>query len=87
MTNFKNIKKESYLDDIIVSAGSIQGTIDGRIAKENAIASDIMALHDEFLIDECTFKVAIQQREAMLLNGVLYISESWYGLTDKQVKT
>ena len=44
----KDSKQKKYLGDLIDSTGCIQAKIDSRIAKGNAIVSEIMAILEEF---------------------------------------
>jgi len=81
----KESKKEKYLGDLIESKGNLQATIDRRISKGNGIISEIMAILEEFPLGQHKTDVALKLREAMLLNGILFNSESWHGLTKKQI--
>ena len=81
----KESKKEEYLGDLIDSKGNLQATIDIRISEGNGIVSEIMAILKEFPLCQHKTDVALKLREAMLLNEILFNSESWHGLTKKQI--
>ena len=81
----KESKEEEYLGDLIDSKGNLQATIDSRISKGNIFVSKIMAILEEFSLYQHKSDVALKLREAMLLNGILFNSESWHGLTKKPI--
>ena len=80
-------QKEKYLGDIIDESGNIQATIENRIRKGNGIISEISSIIEEFPFGQYKLEVALKLREAMLINGILFNSESWHGVTEKQVKS
>ena len=45
-----------------------------------------MAIIEEFPFGQHKLEVAMKLREAMLLNGILYNSEPWHGITQKHIK-
>ena len=85
--NMKEAKSEKYLGGIIDSSGSIQATIERRISKGQGIVSEIMSIINEIPLGRHKIYVALKIREVMLLNGILFNSESWHGVTQKQIKS
>jgi hypothetical protein len=79
--------KEKYLGDIIDTNGNIQSTIDNRIKKGNGIISEISSIIEEFPLGKYKLPAAMKLREAMLINGILFNSESWHGVTQKHIKS
>ena len=83
----KEVKSEKYLGDVIDTSGSIQATIDSRKSKGQGIVSEILSIINEIPLGKHKIDVAMKLREVMLLNGILYNSEAWHGLTKKQVSS
>ena len=83
----KDSIKEKYLGDIIDQNASIQATIDGRISKGNGIVAEISSILEEIPFGRHKSEVAMKLRESMLLNGILFNVEAWYGTTLKQIKS
>ena len=80
--NMKEVKQEKYLGDIIDSSGTIQATIEKRVSKGEGIVSEILSIIEEIPLGKHNTEVAQKLREAMLINGILYNSEPWHGLTN-----
>ena len=70
-----------YLGDIIDTSGRIKATIQARIAKGYGIISEILAITDEIPFLHKRIKVGLQLRQAKFLNGILFNSECWHGVT------
>ena len=83
----KEADSEKYLGDTIDKNGTIQSTIESRKSKGHGIVSEIMAIINEIPLGKHKIDVAMKLREVMLLNGILYNSEAWHGVTKKHVKT
>ena len=80
-------EREKYLGDIIDKSGSLQATIESRKSKGQGIISEILSILSEIPLGKHKIVVAMKLREVMLLNGILYNSEAWHGITKKQIKT
>ena len=78
---------EKYLGDVVDSSGSIQATIDSRISKGQGIISEILSIINEIPLGRHKIDVAMKLREVMLLNGILYNSEAWHGVTKSHIKS
>ena len=81
----KMSNKEKYLGDIIDESGKIQATIDSRKTKGQGIVAEILAIINEVPLGRHRMEVALKLREAMLINGMLFNSEAWHGVTSAQV--
>ena len=81
----KEVDSEKYLGDVIDKTGSIQATINSRKSKGQGIISEILSILDEIPLGLHRIDVAMKLREVMLLNGILYNSEAWHGMTMKNI--
>ena len=82
----KESKKEKYLGDTLTNTGKIQATIDDRVSKGHGIVSEILALIDQVPLGKYRIEMGLKLRQAMLINGILFNSEVWHGVTDEHVK-
>ena len=85
--DMKDAHSERYLGDIIDETGRIKATIESRRKKGQGIRSEIMAIVNEIPFGKHRIEVALKLRESMLLNGMLYNSEAWHGITKADVAT
>jgi hypothetical protein len=76
---------EKYLGDVVDQSGTIQATINQRRSKGDGIVSEIISIINEIPLGEHKMHVALKLREAMLINGILYNSEAWHGVTSAQI--
>jgi hypothetical protein len=83
----KEAEREKYLGDVICEKDSIQATIENRKAKGQGIISEILSIIGEIPLGKHTTTVALKLREVMLLNGILFNSEAWHGVTKKHIKS
>ena len=81
----KDSQKEKYLGDTISEKGTVQSTIDDRLVKAWSYVSEISAIINEFPFGNKRIQVGLMLREAMFLNGVLYSSEAWHGVTEAHI--
>ena len=81
----KDADQEKYLGDIIHKNGSIQATIESRCKKGDGIIAEILSILNEVPLGKYKTEVGMKLRDAMLLNGILYNSEAWHGITNAQV--
>ena len=70
---------------MIDQSGSIQATIDRKKTKGDGIVSEILSIINEITIGIHKVEVALRLREAMLVNGILFNSEAWHGVTNAKI--
>ena len=80
-------KKEKYLGDYIIDSGKNDSTIEDRRSKGYGIVAEILAILDDIPLGKYKMEIGLMLRQAMLLNGILYNSEAWHSLTEKDIKT
>ena len=81
----KEAEREKYLGDIIDSTGSLEATIEHRQKKGDGIVSEILSIINEIPLGKYKVEVVLKLREAMLINGILFNSEAWHGVTLAQI--
>ena len=75
------------MGDQISNDGSNKLNIRARTNKAVGIISDIMIFLDEMCIGgKFYFKSAIFMREAHLVNGILFNSETWYNISETEMR-
>ena len=79
-------KEEKYLGDYITSSGKNDTTIEDRKNKGYGIVAEILAILDDIPLGKYKMEIGLMLRQAMLLNGILYNSEAWHSLSEKEVK-
>ena len=82
----KNSKKEKYLGDFVSSNGKIRVTIEERKSKALAMVSEITAILDDIPLGKYKMEIGLKLRQAMFINGVLFNSEAWHGVTEADIK-
>ena len=82
----KESKQEKYMGDQLHSSGKIKATIDDRTAKGYGIVSDILAILDEIPLGTYRLDIGLKLRQAKFINGILFNSEGWHGITDDDVR-
>ena len=75
-----------YLGDVVNSSGTIRDTIEDRKNKGFGIVNEILAILDEIPLGRYKMEIGLKLRQAMLLNGMLYNSEAWHAVSEKEVK-
>ena len=81
----KDSEREKYLGDIVDSNGKVQATIENRTKRGQGIITEIMSIVNDIPFGEHQTEVALRLREAMLINGMLFNSESWHGVTKANI--
>lgn len=84
-SKMKEAEKEKYLGDIIDSTGNLEATIESSQKKGDGIMSEILSIINEIPLGKYKVEVALRLREAMLINGILFNSEAWHGVTAAQI--
>ena len=77
--------KEKYLGDYIHKSGKVQETVNHRKTKGRGVVSEILSILDEIPLGKHRIEVGLKLREAMFLNGILFNSEVWHGVTNAQI--
>ena len=76
--------KEKYLGDLIDSSGTNRKTIEERKNKGYGIISEILAILEYIPLGRYKMEIWLLLRKAMLLNGILFNSESWHSVTETE---
>ena len=80
-------QKEKYVGDVITDDGKNNENIAARKGKGFGITGDIVAMLKEIPFGPYKIQAGLCMRDAMLINGMLNNSETWYGLTYLGVTT
>ena len=78
--------KEKYLGDLIDSSGTIRKTIEERKNKGYGIISEILAILEDIPLGRYKMEIGLLLRQAMLLNGILFNSESWHSVSETEYR-
>ena len=82
----KNSDKEKYLGDQLHKTAKIKVTIEDRVAKGHGIVNEIVAILSDIPLGVYRVEIGLQLRQAMFLNGVLFNSEAWHNVADKDIE-
>ena len=85
--NGKIVKSDKYVGDIIANDGTNTLKIKERTEKGYGIVNEILSIIDEIPLGPYKISVGLRLREAMLLNGILFNSESWYDLKEEDIES
>ena len=77
---------ETYLGDKLHNSGKNQTNLDSRLAKGHGKVRTIMAIIKDTPLGWWRIKAGLRLRNAMLINGMLFNSESWHGITLKDIE-
>ena len=80
-TEMEAVEHDIYLGDVISNDGKNKLNIEKRISKGLGIISQIMNILDIITFGSHYIEVALLLRESMFINGILFNSEVWYGLS------
>ena len=80
-------KEEKYLGDIVAEtlANCNSKNTDTRKNKGIGIVAQIMYILDTVSLGSFVFEIALVLREGLLVNGILYNTEVWYGTNESQI--
>ena len=78
-------EQEKYLGDQLSKACKIKATIDDRVTKGYGIVSEITAILEEIPLGIYRVEMGLKLRQAMLVNGLLFNSESWHSVTNDDI--
>ena len=82
----ENSNQEIYLGDIIDKSGSIKPNIEKRKNKGYGMISNILAIISDLPLGHWRTESGLRLRQAMLINGILFNSEAWHGISRKDVE-
>ena len=78
--------KQKYLGDIVDKSGKLRNTIEDRKNKGLGIVSEILAILKDIPLGKHRLEIGLMLRQAMLINGILFNSEAWHSISEKDVK-
>ena len=82
--------QEKYLGDLIgdtiIGDGCNEKNITNRRNKGLGLVAQIMSMLETVSLGHYLFETAMQLRESIFINGILFNSEVWYSLNKKQIK-
>ena len=81
----KEAHEVKYLGDILNAHGNPKATITDRINRGYAICGQIFALLRDIPIGNLKVQIGLELRQAWLLNGILFNSEVWHSVSDKDI--
>ena len=79
------VSHDKYLGDIISSDGKNDLNVQD-LSKGHGLVTQIMNILEKVTLGSHYFKVALQLRESIFVNGITTNAEVWYGLSSKQVE-
>ena len=82
----ENSKQETYLGDKIDKSGKILPTIQSRISRGYGAISNILAITNELPLAHWRVEAGLNMRQAMFLNGTMFNSEAWQGISDTEIQ-
>ena len=82
----KQSQEEKYLGDLVNTSGTIRKTVEERRDKGYGIVTEIIAILDEIPLGRYKLEIGLKLRQAMLLNGILFNSESWHSVTETELR-
>ena len=81
----KEVHKVKYLGDVLNANGNPKATITERINRGYAICGQIFALLRDIPIGNLKVQIGLELRQALLVNGILYNSEVWHNVSEKDI--
>ena len=82
----KNSESETYLGEIISNTGRMRSNLQERREKGFGLVSEILAILAEIPLGKYRISMPLILRQAMLINGMLYSSESFSAVKEADVK-
>ena len=84
MLNVKDY--ETYLGDVISSTGSNEKNIEHRVNQGIAAINQIISMLNITSLGHFFFEIALILRESVLISKLVFNSEIWYNVSDKQLE-
>ena len=81
----KSSNQQTYLGDIIDKTGKPRPNIEKRKQKGYGIIANILAIINEIPLAHLKIEAGLKLREALLINGILFNSEAWQGIEEKEI--
>ena len=78
--------EEKYLGDVISNDGKNIKNIKARAAKGKGIVNRIITILDAIPLGRRYFEIGIILRDVLLVSSMLFNSESWYNVTEKELE-
>ena len=77
--------REKYLGDILDKTGKIKATVEERQRRGYGLVAEILAILAEIPLGKYKMEIGLHLRQGMLLNGMLFNSEVWHGISDEEI--
>ena len=81
----ESVKEEKYVGDMITGDGRHTKNVDARRSKGMGIISEIVSILDGLYLGAHYFTTALMMRQCMLLSVLLFNSETWLRLTQRDL--
>ena len=78
-------RKETYLGDIIENNITAKANIEKRKGRGYGIVNDILAIVNEIPLSYWKIQTGLLLRQAMLVNGILFNTEAWHNISNKDI--
>ena len=82
----KESDRVKYLGDILDKSGKVRNTINDRRNKGFGMVAEILAIISEIPLGQHRIEIGLKLRQAMLINGMLFNSEAWHDLLEKEIR-
>ena len=77
--------QEVYLGDVIHKNNKNKPNVDRRKARGYGIINEILVIVNEIPLAHWKMKAGLHLRQAMLINGILFNTEAWHNISDKDI--
>ena len=81
----ENSDQEVYLGDIIDKSARAKPNLEKRKSKGYGAVNNILAITSEVPLAHWKIQAGLSLRQAMFINGILYNSEAWHSIEDKDL--
>ena len=79
-------EQEKYLGDVVDKSGKVRSTIEDRKNKGYGMVAEILAILNDIPLGQFRIDIGLKLRQAMLINSMLFNSESWHGICESELK-
>ena len=77
--------REKYLGDILDKTGKVRITVEERQRRGYGLVAEILAILAEIPLGKYKMEIGLHLRQGMLLNGMLFNSEVWHGISEEEI--